>query len=334
MCRIYLQITIFKDILFPFVIYIKSKLLYIKNHGGDFMYIKKENIIVSMDPKNTPIKHCTSGDTIVFQTLDCYSSNIRNEEDLFHIVDYATINPATGPVYIEGCEPGDILKVDILNIKLDSQGCMALAPGSGPLGEFIKEERTKIIKIEDGFAIFNDVIKIPITPMIGVIGTSPKEDKVLNGTPGEHGSNMDCSKIQEGTSLFLPVNVPGALLSIGDLHAVMGDGEVATCGVEISGEVTIKVDILKNTSIPTPILRTENEYITIASGKTLDQANNAACFKMLKLLQSKLSMDVYEAIMLLSITGNMEICQVVNPLVTARMTMPIWIFEKYGINSL
>ena len=208
---------------------------------------------------------------------------------------------------------------------------MSVSPGRGALKDFVEEERTKIIKIEDGYAVFNDILKFSINPMIGVIGTAPKEGEVLNGTPGEHGSNMDCNKIQEGTSLFLPVNVPGALLAMGDLHAVMGDGESATCGIEISGEVTVKVTVLKDAIMPTPFLKTNSEYITIAAGKTLDEASSHACFKMLDFLKATLPLDLQELIMLLSIAGNMEICQVVNPLKTARMTMPIDLFDKYNV---
>ena len=295
------------------------------------IYINKEDSIVSMSSNNKAKHYCKSGSTVVFQTSDCYNGNLKSESDLFHLIDYSNINPATGPLYIENAEPGDVLRVDILEIKLDSQGAMSVSPGRGALKDFVEEERTKIIKIEDGYAVFNDILKFPINPMIGVIGTAPKEGEVLNGTPGEHGSNMDCNKIQEGTSLFLPVNVPGALLVMGDLHAVMGDGESATCGIEISGEVTVKVTVLKDAIMPTPFLKTNSEYITIASGKTLDEASSHACFKMLDFLKATLPLDLQELIMLLSIAGNMEICQVVNPLKTARMTMPIDLFDKYNV---
>lgn len=296
------------------------------------MYIKKEDSVVSMSPNNEAKHHCKSGDTVVFQTSDCYNGSIKTEKDLFHLIDYSNINPATGPLYIDGAEHGDVLRVDILKIELASQGAMSLAPGRGALKDFVEEERTKIIKIEDGYAVFNDTLKFPINPMIGVIGTAPKEGAILNGTPGEHGSNMDCNKIQEGTSLFLPVNVDGALLAMGDLHAVMGNGESATCGIEIDGEITVKVTVLKDAVMPTPFLKTKDEYITIAAGKTLDEASSQACFKMLDFLKATVPLDVHELIMLLSIAGNMEVCQVVNPLKTARMTMPIWLFDKYNVN--
>ena len=141
---------------------------------------------------------------------------------------------------------------------------------------------------------------------------------------------MDCKKFRNDTTLYLPVNVDGALLSIGDLHAVMGDGETATCAVETAGEATVRVTVLKNIKIPTPLLRTEDEYVTISSAKTLDKACEAASKKMLDLLGVATDMDVNERIMLLSLVGSMEICQVVNPLKTARTTIPSWILEQYN----
>ena len=122
-------------------------------------------------------------------------------------------------------------RYQVLKIELASQGAMSLAPGRGALKDFVEEERTKIIKIEDGYAVFNDTLKFPINPMIGVIGTAPKEGAILNGTPGEHGSNMDCNKIQEGTSLFLPVNVAGALLAMA-LSFTLVVAENEKCGVK------------------------------------------------------------------------------------------------------
>jgi amidase len=294
------------------------------------MFIKHQNAVTTMSPDNHAKGNCSSGSIVIFQTQDCYGGKIKDDNDLFQIADHTEINPATGPLYIYGAAHGDILKIDILNIALGAQGCMALLPGHGPLGKFIKKEKTKTFKIKNGHVEFNKMFKIPVSPMIGVIGTSPKDASISTGTPGEHGGNMDCKKIRNDTTLYLQVNVDGALLSIGDLHAVMGDGETATCAVETAGEATVRVTVLKNIKIPTPLLRTEDEYVTISSAKTLDKACEAASKKMLDLLGVATDMDVNERIMLLSLVGSMEICQVVNPLKTARTTIPSWILEQYN----
>ena len=294
------------------------------------MYIEKKHAVPVMDKNNQPVIHCASGEVLTFQTKDCFGENIRSDSDLVHTVPETEHNLATGPVYVEDALPGDILKIEIQKIVLDDHGCQALIPGDGPLGHLVKQEYTKVFPVKDGQILFNDQITIPVSPMIGVIGTAPAGEGVINVTPGEHGSNMDNNKIQEGTTLYLPVNVPGGLLAMGDIHAVMGNGETSTCGLEISGEITVKVSVVKNSDLPTPFLKTKDEYITVASADTLDQAAQAASEKMHTFLGMAAEMDSYERITLLSLIGNMEICQVVNPLKTARMSIPSWILDVYG----
>ncbi len=284
--------------------------------------------VTDMSPRHRPSLVIMPGDTVTLHTNDCYGGRIRTENDGFHCVSYDEINPATGPVYVEGAQPGDILRVDIISIEVADHGCMALSPDGGPLGDKIDREYTKIIPVRDGAAHFSQEIRIPISPMIGVIGTAPKEDSVPNGTPGEHGSNLDCRKIRAGTRLYLPVNVPGALLSVGDLHAVMGDGEVATCGLEICGSVTLKAELYTGKPIPTPALKTEDEFIVFASASTMEEASKAAGEKMIRFLKENRGMTPPEAIMLMSLVCNLEVCQIVNPLFTMRMTIPLDLAEN------
>lgn len=294
------------------------------------MYIRKETAVPYMDKMNPPAAHCSSGDQLTFQTKDCFGDYIRKDTVLVHTVPKEAHNLATGPVYVDGAEPGDVLKVEIQKIVLDEVGCQGLIPGDGPLGVHVKEEYSKVFSVKDGSVLFNDKLRILVSPMIGVIGTAPAGDPIDNVTPGEHGSNMDNNKIQEGSVLYLPVNVPGALLAMGDIHAVMGNGEASTCGLEISGEITVKVTVLKDLKVPTPFLAAKDEYITIASAKTLDEAVIAAAEKMHYFLGLTTELDEYERNMLLSLVGDLEICQVVNPLKTVRMAVPKMVFEAYN----
>ncbi|MGN7299148.1 acetamidase/formamidase family protein [Ferdinandcohnia sp. SAFN-114] len=292
-------------------------------------YISRELSVLTMSPTNKPVKIVESGSTVVFQTLDCFSNQIQNEDQPFSSVGWDKINPATGPLYINGAEPGDTLKVKIIDIKIDNKGVMTTAPNLGVLGDIVTGETTKIISIKDDKAIFNEKIQIPIKPMIGVIGTAPKDEDIPTGTPGSHGGNMDCKKIVKGSTLYLPINVSGGLLSMGDLHAVMADGEIVICGLEIPGEVTVRVDVLKGEELPLPMLDSEESIMTIASEKTLDEAAKTATVNMHRFLVNELGIDIDEAGMLLSLVGDLRICQVVDPLMTARMEIPKWIVEKY-----
>lgn len=165
-------------------------------------------------------------------------------------------------------------------------------PGSGALGHILEERKTKIIPIIDERARFNDRLLLEIEPMIGVIGTAPQEEEIPTSTPGTHGGNMDCKRIGQGSVVYLPVNVPGALLALGDVHALMGDGEVIICGIEIVAK------------------------------KTLGEAAVAASEMMLQFIHERLGMELQEAAMLLSIVGDLRICQIVDPLMTVRMKFP------------
>ena len=286
--------------------------------------------IHKMDKNNIPVATANSGDTVCFETLDCFGCQLQSENDLLGGLDWSNINPATGPLYIEGAEAGDVLKVEILKIELDDHGVMVDAPGEGVTGMAVKNETTKILPVSDGMVKFNDKLSFPIKPMIGVIGTAAAGEGVDTGTPGAHGGNMDCTQIGEGASLYLPVNVKGALLAMGDLHALMGDGEVEVCGVEIAGAVTVRVTVLKNCALPTPFLVNEEKFMSIFSADTVDEACVGATMAMHGFLMNELGMNEHEAGMLLSVTGNLRICQIVDPEKTCRMELPLMVSKAYG----
>lgn len=282
-----------------------------------------------MSRDNAPVAHAKSGDTVRFETLDCFGCQIQEESQLLGKLDWSNINPATGPLFIEDACPGDVLKVEILDIELDDHGVMVDGPGNGVTGMAVTEESTKILPVKDGMIQFNEKLSFPIDPMIGVIGTAPAGDGIDTGTPGAHGGNMDCTRIGAGSALYLPVNTPGALLAMGDLHARMGDGEVEVCGVEIAGAVTVRVTVVKNCGLPTPFLVNSEIAASIYSAKTLDDASVGATMAMHGFLMRELGMNAHEAGMLLSVAGNLRICQIVDPEKTCRMELPVSIMDTY-----
>lgn len=297
------------------------------------MKISADKHIYSMSAHNKEAASCQPGETVIFETQDCFSNQIQSEEVLFESTDWETINPATGPLKIEGAEPGDTLKIEIKKIKVKDQGVMITSPEMGFLEEFITDSETKIIPIENNKAIFNEKINIDLDPMIGVIGTSPGKDEkaVPCGTPASHGGNMDTKVIKENSILYLPVRVPGAMLAMGDLHAAMGDGEVVVTGIEIAGEVTVKVDLIKNKELSDPIVETETAFYTIASGTDLDAAAKKASNNMFQFLNERLPLSNNELAMLMSIICDLQISQVVDPQKTARMRVEKKVLEKYGL---
>ena len=229
-----------------------------------------KDYVYNFSAKNEPVKKVEKGEEIVFKTLDCFSNQVRSENQLVTSLDFNRVNPATGPVFVEDSKPGDVLVVDLLDIAVEERGFIAALPGTGPLFEE-GGLRTKEIQIEDGHIVFNDV-KLPINPMVGVIGVAPKSGEVACGFPGAHGGNMDCNKIVKGSRLYFPVNVEGALFQLGDLHARMGDGEIAGSGVEIPGVVKVKLDVIKDFKLDWPVLETEDMWYAIGSDEEFEKA--------------------------------------------------------------
>lgn len=291
--------------------------------------ISKEQAIYTMSKDHSPVEQISSGETIVFETCDCYNDQLISESQRYIDINQDLRNPATGPLFIEGAEPGNMLKVEILDIQVATQGIMSVRPGVGVLQDQLDGSRIKVIPIEDGVARFNDRISFPIQPMIGVIGVAPEEGSFETMVPEAHGGNMDCNRIVKGATVYLPVFVQGALLAMGDLHALMGDGEVVICGLETQGEVTAKVSVIKDKSWPLPMVVSGDEIITIASRLTLDEASHQAAMNMHQFLVKEANLDAQEAGMLLSLLGNLRICQVVDPLMTSRMEFPRWVLDKY-----
>ena len=169
------------------------------------MIIKDMCVFALGDSKENAVK-VQQGEILEFHTRDCFNNQIDSEDYVMDVLDWDHINPATGPVYVEGAEKGDVLKVEILDIKLDDMGTMCCLPENGVLGADITENQVKKVPIKDGKAIFNQ-FELSLNPMIGVIGVAPENESVPCGTPGRHGGNMDNTKIAKGATLYLPVNI-------------------------------------------------------------------------------------------------------------------------------
>lgn len=295
--------------------------------------INKQHMIYAMSASHKPVARVSSGATVVFETCDCFEDQIQTEDTVFAELDWNRINPATGPLIIEDAEPGDILKVKIHKIGIDDHGVMVTGPGLGVIGDQLSENKIRIIPIQNDRAIFSSEIELPLNKMIGVIGTAPTEGEISCSTPDYHGGNMDSVIIREGTELYLPVNVKGALLAMGDLHAAMGDGEVAVCGIEIAGEVTVEVEVLKQKNWPLPMAITSDHIYTIASTPLLDDAANLATRNMVQVLETECKLDKHDAIALMSATGQLQISQVVDPNKTSRFGMPRNLLEQLGFKA-
>jgi len=282
----------------------------------------QDKLIYSMDAANEPAAVISSGDTICFKTNDCFNCQLRSESDPIGEMDWDHINPATGPVFVEGAHPGDALQVEILDIETDSCGIMCAMPDNGILGDLVTEESIRLLNVADGKVHFNDKITLDCDPMIGVIGVAPAAGAISCGTPDTHGGNMDNTRIRKGAILYLPVFHEGALLAMGDVHAVMGDGEIMVTGVEINAHITVRVTVLPEHAVSTPLLMDKDFCYVISSDENLEKAIYNATLTMNKIVRDRLSMSLNDAGMLMSAAGHLKICQVVDPKRTVTFAMP------------
>ena len=286
------------------------------------MKIIENNRIFAFDGKNEPVAEVMDGETVLFRTHDCFDNQLSEEGSCIGTLNWDRINPATGPVYVENAKAGDVLKVEILEITLDKQGVMCALPENGVLGSLVKEESVKRIQVEEGKVHFNDKLVFDVMPMIGVIGVAPENGSINCGTPGCHGGNMDNKRIKEGASLYFPVFHDGALFSLGDVHAAMGDGEVMVSGVEISADVKVRLSVMKGIRIETPMLENEELCGVIYSHEEIEKAVFHAVRIMNERVQENLELSFNEAGMLLSAVGDLRFCQVVDPERTVMMCVP------------
>lgn len=289
--------------------------------------ISREHVIFEMNKENEAVLSVDSGATVVFETIDCFSGEVQSEADTISKIDFAKVNPATGPLYVQDAQVGDTLKITINQIKLDEQGSVVTAPGLGLLADGIETEETAIAKVTDHVTQYKG-FNIPLRKMVGVIGTAPAGAGVNTGTPHDHGGNLDTTLIGEGATLYLPVNVEGALLSMGDMHSSMGDGEIMGSGLEVGGEVEVTVEVIKDSSLPLPFIETDELYVTLGSRETMEEASKVALNNMASFLTETTDLTFNQAGMFLSLAGDLKVSQAVNPNKTMRVEVRKDILNK------
>ena len=286
------------------------------------MKIIENKKIFAFDSANECVAEVEDGETLIFRTHDCFDDQLSEEGSTIGSLNWDCINPATGPVYVKNALPGDVLKVEILEITLGKQGVMCALPDNGVLGSLVKEESVRRLIVENGKVHFNKKIVFDINPMIGVIGVAPENGSVNCGTPGNHGGNMDNKRITEGATLYFPVFHKGAIFSLGDVYAAMGDGEIMVSGVEIAADVKVRLSVIKGSSIETPMLENNDICGVIYSHEEIEKAVFHVVRIMNEIMQNKLELSLNDAGMLLSAVGDLKFCQVVDPERTVMMCVP------------
>jgi len=235
--------------------------------------------------------------------------------------------PVTGPVIVRGVLPGDTLRVDIHEIRIADRGAMLTQPGRGGFGEPLRSYG-HMVDIVDGEVRFGDGITIPARPMIGKLGVAPSEGEPSSSTVGTHGGNMDCNDITAGSAVVLPVQVAGARLFAGDLHAAQGDGECSLTGVEVEGTVVLSCRVLPGVTLARPVVLSGGRIIAIGDGDDLDEAAGHAVDDLLALVVADRGWGRERAAMLLSAAADVSVSQLVN----ARATVKASLDNRYFLN--
>lgn len=260
-----------------------------------------------LGPHTPPIAVVEPGETIEVETWSALTK---------------VTNPVTGPIRVEGAEPGDTLVVELLDIELPGQGTVAIFPGFGSLEGWLNLLKPKMKNCEiNGGKIFYETddgrtLKIEADPFVGTIGVSPEFEAITSLSPGRHGGNMDCADVRPGNKLMLPVFRPGALFKLGDVHAAQGDGEICGVAVEVDAVVTLKFGLKKGWTIGWPRIESPDEIMTVGSARPLEDAARQAFREMVDWMVSDHGWEKDDAYMFLSLAAKARIAQIVDPLYT------------------
>jgi amidase len=276
--------------------------------------VTRDEVIWAFGPDLEPVLEVEPGAVITLETNDCFSGQIQSEADLVTEIDNDRINGATGPIAVRGAEPGDSLVVELLEVRPDDRGFATLIPGMGQLIEQVQAPLTQVFHVEGDTIHMSDRISFPLRPMVGVIGCATGGETLTNGYAGTHGGNLDNHLHGPGATVYLPVRQPGGMLAIGDMHASMGDGEICFTGVEISGEVTIRVGLLKGKQGTWPVTELADRWVVHGTaGPDFMEALDRASQEGARFLVEQWGFTIEEAFIFLSVACDANICQACRP---------------------
>jgi amidase len=289
-------------------------------------YLARDHVVWSFGPGLQPVLEVEPGDTVTVETNDCFTGQIRSEDDLVTEIDLSRINGATGPVAVRGAEPGDSLIAEILDVRPIEWGVATLIPGFGQLIENVHSPVTRLFDVRDGEIRMNDRVRFPAKPMVGVVGVATDGEELSNGLAGRHGGNLDDHFHGKGAKIYFPVRQPGAMFAVGDMHASMGDGEICFTGVEIAGEVDIRFDLLKGKQATWPVTELADSWLPHATADAYDDAVKLVAEEAARLLVDEHGFSMEDAFIFLSVACDVGVAQACKPApgfgAIARFTIP------------
>ncbi|SDF21288.1 amidase [Halorubrum xinjiangense] len=295
----------------------------------------RDGHVYEFGPAMDPVYEAADGESLTIETVDSLNGEIQADSDLLDEIP-EEVNAATGPIAVAGASPGDLLAVEIEDVRVaEDRGRVLTAPGFGLRQDDpeIDHPATRITEVAGGGAADGDArggaidfegIDVPIEPVIGTIGVATGGETISTLTPDDHGGNLDTTDVTGGTTVYFPVFQEGAMLAMGDAKAAMADGEMCGTGAEIAVEIDATLSVIEDPAVSPdrPLLDTGDAVKTVASAATLEEAVELANGDMLDLLAHHHGFSRTEAYLFSSLAGGLEISQVVDPQVTARNAVP------------
>jgi amidase len=289
--------------------------------------IPRTDRVFSYSAEHPPCARVSPGETILVETKNAFGDQTFEPGETLQNLSLEGADPLTGPLYVEGAEPGDSLAVTIEHIETAGPGMQGVIPDFGIL-DWRPDVPLSFFTPENGEIPWLRGIRFPLRPNLGAIGVAPAKGSVPSIWPGDHGGNMDTKYVCAGSTITFPVFHPGALLVMGDCHQIQGDGELCGVAPETDAEVTLRVEVLKGKTIQRPRIMTATRFMTIASAETLEGAVKVAVRDAIDLLVKEKGLTEDEAYLLITVKADIEICQVVDPLMTVRVAMDRDFFEE------
>jgi amidase len=282
---------------------------------------RSAGLLYSLGPMHPPVLTVQPGSRLRIETELNLGDVLHDDRDEFDatMVRAPFLNPATGPVYIEGAAPGQVVRCSIESIEVISPGVTALVPGNSAFPDWIREQEwgvtSNVVPIRDGCIEWPTGHRLPISPMVGVLGCAPLLDSVSTIDNGPHGGNLDVQEVCPGATVSLPVAVDGALFALGDCHALQGDGELCGVGgIECRTWTTVTLDLAaKPASMRWPRIEDERCIGVIACARPLEDAFRLAARDLVEWMAEDYGFSVADAVMLLGQVAEARATQIVNP---------------------
>lgn len=279
--------------------------------------ISKEFVVRTFDATHPPAARVQPGEVFVMETNDRFRE--WNDGGKWPT---AQLTVMTGPVYIEGATPGSVVAIDVLDIRpAQGFGYVVTIPGHGAFKDRV-EFRKKIVPIEGNRVRYSETLSLPYVPNISKIGFAPAQGSQPSGAAGAFGGQLSNAQLGPGATVYLPVFVEGGLLTIEDVHAKMGDGEIAASAVEIAAEVTLRCRFVGEMKLERPLVVTQKEVQTMGAGETIEAAVQVAVDDLAGLLMDRTGADITEAAMLVSIAADLRISEISGKPCHVRAALP------------